>query len=164
MTDIQPQPGESRTPPGGRGTADPRAAIAGGLELPTAAARTKLERWIELEPRPDACARARSFIARIPEIAAPEQAHDAGLLVSELVANSVTHAGLYAHELILVQAIVRGGRLRVQVTDAGRGFFPKDRRRSSSSGWGLRLVGLLADRWGVLREAGMQVWFEMQIA
>ena len=84
--------------------------------------------------------------------------------MSELVANSVVHAGLCAHELILVEAIVRGGRLRVAVTDSGRGFFPVPRRRSSSSGWGLRLVSLLADRWGVLREAGMQVWFEMQLA
>jgi anti-sigma regulatory factor (Ser/Thr protein kinase) len=144
--------------------ADARTAIARGLELPTAAQQSKLERWIELEPKPDACARARKFLTGMPEVAASGQAQDAGLLVSELVANCVVHAGLCPHELILIEAIMRGGRLRVQVTDTGRGFFPKARRRASSSGWGLRLVSLLADRWGLLRASGMQVWFEMQIA
>jgi hypothetical protein len=164
MTEIQRKGVEAHTPRAHRSAADPRRALARELELPTSFRRTKVERWMEIEPRPDAGARARSFMADIPEVAASARAQDAGLLVSELVANCVVHAGLYAHQLILVEAILRGGRLRVQVTDSGRGFFPQGPRRSSSSGWGLRLVSLIADRWGVLRAARTQVWFELALA
>jgi hypothetical protein len=30
-----------------------------------------------------------------------------------------------------------------------------------SSGWGLHLVETLADRWGIERQAGTRVWFEL---
>jgi anti-sigma regulatory factor (Ser/Thr protein kinase) len=92
-------------------------------------------------------------------------AFDAQLLVSELVSNSVRHAGLGRDDLIRVTADWSGERLRVHVRDRGR-----PRRASlvvgsirpapgAESGWGLYLVDRLASRWGT--SAG-GYWFELR--
>jgi anti-sigma regulatory factor (Ser/Thr protein kinase) len=81
------------------------------------------------------------------------------LLVSELVANAVTHAATRA-ELVLD---VDDRRLRVEVRDEGGG---SPRRRDPSfeepTGRGLLIVEELADRWGVDDDPpGKSVWFEL---
>jgi two-component sensor histidine kinase len=82
--------------------------------------------------------------------------------VSELVTNSVLHAGLRPDQEIEV-AIDAADRVRVEVADHGRGVDEdgggatdeRDGRR------GLFLVGLLATRWGVERSDRARVWFEL---
>jgi anti-sigma regulatory factor (Ser/Thr protein kinase) len=92
-------------------------------------------------------------------------AFDAQLLVSELVSNSVRHAGLGRDDRIRVTADWSGDRLRVHVRDGGR-----PRRASpvsgsirpapgAESGWGLYFVDHLASRWGT-RAGGY--WFELR--
>jgi anti-sigma regulatory factor (Ser/Thr protein kinase) len=92
-------------------------------------------------------------------------AFDAQLLVSELVSNSVRHAGLGRDDRIRVTADWTGDRLRVHVRDGGR-----PRRASpvagsirpaprAESGWGLYLVDRLASRWGTTAGG---YWFELQ--
>ena len=56
--------------------------------------------------------------------------------------------------------------IRVEVRDRGRGWTKRVRSREIDSdeppgGWGLMLVGELADRWGINSERGTCVWFEM---
>ena len=61
---------------------------------------------------------------------------------------------------------VRGGTVRVTVTDAGDGFDPMAEpaatRGTGAGGWGLALVASLASRWGVDRvDDHTEVWFEI---
>jgi integral membrane sensor domain MASE1 len=60
------------------------------------------------------------------------------LLVSELVTNSVRHAGAAESAAIELRATLFADRVRVEVTDQGAGFEPRTRRpeAGSRSGWG----------------------------
>jgi anti-sigma regulatory factor (Ser/Thr protein kinase) len=87
---------------------------------------------------------------------------DAALLVSEIVSNSVRHAGLDAADAIEVR--IRGSRsmLHVDVIDPGPGFEPEGARpREDDGGWGLWLLDRLATRWGVERGGATRVWFDL---
>jgi anti-sigma regulatory factor (Ser/Thr protein kinase) len=93
----------------------------------------------------------------------PEVREDVRLLVSELVSNSVRHAGLAPDDLIGVSVEFAGGRLRVDVSDGGPGFTPASTTSlESGPGFGLLLVEQLADRWGVFRDDRVHVWFEIE--
>lgn len=86
------------------------------------------------------------------------------LLVTELVANSVRHAGAAAVELVVA---VRRDRVRVEVANPGTPFQPRlgEPGPESTSGWGLLLVDRLSDEWGVVDEPGCQrVWFELVLS
>lgn len=87
---------------------------------------------------------------------------DARLMLSELVTNSLRHAGR-ANRTIEVVADIEGSTLKVQVRDKGRGFRPEPRPVDASvdSGWGLYLVEQLADRWGTTADGATCVWFEL---
>jgi anti-sigma regulatory factor (Ser/Thr protein kinase) len=92
-------------------------------------------------------------------------AFDAQLLVSELVSNSVRHAGLGRDDRIRVTADWSGDRLRVHVRDGSRPTRTSPVSGSirptpgAESGWGLYLVDRLASRWGT-RASGC--WFELR--
>jgi anti-sigma regulatory factor (Ser/Thr protein kinase) len=92
-------------------------------------------------------------------------AFDAQLLVSELVSNSVRHAGLGRDDLIRVTADWSGDRLMVHVRDGGRprGASPVAGSirpaPGAESGWGLYLVDRLGSRWGT---TGGGYWFELR--
>jgi anti-sigma regulatory factor (Ser/Thr protein kinase) len=85
---------------------------------------------------------------------------DARLLVTELVSNSIRHAGLRPTDLILVRTSWNGARLRIEVRDGGAepGSASLCRAPGSEAGWGLYLVDRLAARWGA--RAG-RWWFEL---
>jgi anti-sigma regulatory factor (Ser/Thr protein kinase) len=86
------------------------------------------------------------------------------LLVTELVANSVKHAGARS---VALKVLVTEPSVWIEVTDEGPGFTPQGRSttQDDASGWGLFLVDRLADRWGVARDAGItRVWFELRRA
>jgi anti-sigma regulatory factor (Ser/Thr protein kinase) len=92
-------------------------------------------------------------------------AFDAQLLVSELVSNSLRHAGLGRDDLIRVTADWSGHRLRVHVRDRGRPTCASPVAGSirpapgAESGWGLYLVDRLASRWGTTAGG---YWFELR--
>lgn len=86
---------------------------------------------------------------------------DACLLVSELVTNSVVHAGRPAGAPLHIRATAIDGVVRVHVEDLGRGPIRPRAPEGSTGGFGLRFVDVLADRWGVTHEHGTQVWFEL---
>lgn len=125
----------------------------------------RMEKMVEarFEPSPQAPAEARGAVEGLARELRPGEFHALQLLVSELVTNSVRHAGLDREEWIGLRVDVRPGAVRGTVTDAGPGFDPPRRRPrpGEESGWGLFLVERLADRWGVDRDGRTRVWFEL---
>lgn len=112
---------------------------------------------LTLPPDPTAPRRARRGLqdARLPE----DLQHTVDLLATELVANAVRHAELGPDQQITLAARFVSDFIRVEVHDPGPGFDP-DRARHGK-GFGLRMVDKLASRWGVERESGTRVWFEV---
>ena len=90
---------------------------------------------------------------------------DVELLVSELATNSVRHAGCDDSDELSLEAAVEADRVRVRLSDSGEGFearTPQPPENGSSGGYGLVLLEHLSDRWGIQRENGFAVWFEVQ--
>ena len=54
--------------------------------------------------------------------------------------------------------------VRIEVCDHGEGFTPAPRNGAldEPGGFGLYLVGQLADRWGVETDEGTTVWFVLR--
>ncbi len=80
----------------------------------------------------------------------------AELLVSEVVTVATLHSG---SEEATVAVVADGKRVRVEVSDAHRGFGLEN----DGPGLGLTIVDWVAPRWGVdLSEPGKTVWFELE--
>jgi anti-sigma regulatory factor (Ser/Thr protein kinase) len=94
-------------------------------------------------------------------------ASDAELIVSELVTNSVRHAGVRPDQLVTVDLILLDERLRIAVTDPGTDRQPRLLAESPEAlgGHGLRLVAQLSTKWGVGRDAvgATQVWCDLVV-
>ena len=119
---------------------------------------------LDLPRELDSAAIARQAIGRLGEHLPEDQVGDVRLLVSELVTNSLRHADLSPDDTIHLSIDVQESVVRVEVGDQGPGFeldvVPE--RPEDAEGWGLYLVATLADRWGVLSDAGStRVWFEL---
>jgi len=100
---------------------------------------------------------ARSLAPALP----PQRSDDLALLVTELVGNSVRHAGV-ADNAVAMELLLYTDLLRVEVRDRGHGFEPTGRAGiSSPGGWGLILIERIADRWGVEEAGPTGVWFEL---
>jgi anti-sigma regulatory factor (Ser/Thr protein kinase) len=119
-----------------------------------------LDLTLASEPRSVADARTRVCEAMAPGLGA-DRTETLRLLVSELVTNAVRHGRnggpveLHAHW---------NSQVRVEVVDHGAGFTPGPRSGplDEPGGYGLFLVGTLADRWGVETDGGTTVWFELE--
>jgi anti-sigma regulatory factor (Ser/Thr protein kinase) len=114
---------------------------------------------------PEAPFLARTAVSRWLEGCAHAELHDdAGLLVSELVTNSVLHAGQPAGAPLHIRLAAHNGVVRVEVEDNGRGRVRLRAQGPRPGGFGLRLVEHIAARWGVSQEHGTRVWFELAAA
>jgi anti-sigma regulatory factor (Ser/Thr protein kinase) len=108
-------------------------------------------------------AKARRVLGTLP-LPLP-LAFDAQVTVSELVSNSVRHAGLSPDDLIRITAHWSGTRLWVHVRERRRGTRPTEVSGSirpapgAESGWGLYLVEQFTSRWGT---SASGYWFELQ--
>ena len=90
---------------------------------------------------------------------------DVVLLISELVTNSVRHAGLDASQPLQLSVATNGDTVRIAVRDPGPGFRPPKAPDDPAhpGGWGLVLVEQLSQRWGVERRDGATVvWCELK--
>jgi anti-sigma regulatory factor (Ser/Thr protein kinase) len=90
---------------------------------------------------------------------------DVVLLISELVTNSVRHAGLDASQPLQLSVATEGDAVRIAVRDPGPGFRPPKAPDDPAhvGGWGLVLVEQLSRRWGVDRVDGATVvWCELK--
>jgi anti-sigma regulatory factor (Ser/Thr protein kinase) len=89
------------------------------------------------------------------------------LLVSELVSNSVRHAGLPADDPIHVEVTNGSADVRVAVHDGGPGFARSSLGPSDPlepGGQGFVIVAALSDTWGVDCDAdGCTVWCEFAL-
>ena len=118
---------------------------------------------VRLPPRDDAAARARGAREAVRDRVPRATFDDAKLMLSEIVTNSLRHAGLRPDQFIRVWAVKRGNRIRVEVADPGRGFEPMRRAASDAddAGWGLYIVEQLASDWGMSTDGDTSVWFEV---
>jgi anti-sigma regulatory factor (Ser/Thr protein kinase) len=107
-------------------------------------------------------ARARETIEVLEGSLTQAEFDDLQLLVSEVATNAVRH-GRRGPIRLTVSRSPRS--VRVAVTDRGEGFAPGQVEPSmyQGSGWGLFLVQQLAGDWGVTRDDGTTVWFELPV-
>lgn len=117
---------------------------------------------VELTPDVDAPGRARRALEGSNHGVAGDLLERLKLLVSELVTNSVVHAGLSPRDRIAVAMAVAPASVRIEVCDPGPGFeLPPAPALYDVRGRGLLLVEAVADRWGVARGELTRVWFEI---
>jgi hypothetical protein len=92
-----------------------------------------------------------------------ESARDkATLLMSEVVTNAIRHV---PGRTILITMTVMDGYLRAEVHDESTSL-PIRHAVGERGGWGLQLLDLLSDQWGVQKHPGegKTVWFEVRDA
>ena len=118
---------------------------------------------LKLPAGPQAPGEARHALDELADRLPEETLDELRLLVSELVTNSVRHAGLGGQQRIGLKVDTSSDAVRIEVTDSGPGFEAGQPLPSlyQDSGWGLYLVEQIADRWGVRQEGGTCVWFEV---
>jgi anti-sigma regulatory factor (Ser/Thr protein kinase) len=117
---------------------------------------------LRLQANREASAHARHALGRLRSDIDPPLMETLRLLVTELVTNSIKHAGA---ESVVLRVLVGRWAVWTEVADEGPGFDPADTKPPGQErpGWGLFLVERLADRWGV-NHAGRstKVWFELR--
>ena len=113
---------------------------------------------VALPAQPEAAGAARRLLIR--EGLDPDLDHTVTLLTSEIVTNSIRHAGVEPGDRLVLAARLTDDWARVEVRDPGPGFDPDVRHRVS--GYGLRMLDMLSARWGVdCDDQGTRVWFEV---
>ena len=119
---------------------------------------------LRLTPTSEAILTARHYLDRLESVLPPEKLEDVRLIVSELVTNSVRHAGLSPDEEISLTVAISDESVRGRVCDPGPGFEKPSEprpRTDLSGGWGLPILERISDRWGVERNGCACVWFEI---
>ena len=119
---------------------------------------------VRLSPEPEVVTTARHALDQLTDLLPPEKLEDVRLVVSELVTNSILHAGLSPDEQISLTLTVSAGSVRGRVCDPGPGFGMPAKlcpRSDLSGGWGLPIVETISDRWGIERTRRTCVWFEI---
>jgi anti-sigma regulatory factor (Ser/Thr protein kinase) len=104
---------------------------------------------------------ARRVVEGLAADVPPDVLRNAQLLVSEVVTNSIRHSG--SDDPIRLRVWARSSGLKVEIADGGSGFEPGEigTGDDAEGGRGLLILETLADRWGVCRDAGARVWFEL---
>jgi anti-sigma regulatory factor (Ser/Thr protein kinase) len=119
---------------------------------------------LEFNPSPSVPRTARDAARALSPPISERRLDDVRLLISEMVTNSIRHAGMRPEEWIRVRMQIGGGRVRIEVSDPGAGFErPLNPEPLAESGWGMYLLEEIADRWGVDRNGATRVWFEIDL-
>ncbi len=122
------------------------------------------ELTLRLNPGPEAVPAARKALDGLSELIDRTVFEDLRLLVTELVTNGVRHGSQRGP--VCLSVAVNEDKVRVEVTDSGRGFSPAQApmpRADGSGGWGLQLVDRVAESWGVDVNGQTCVWFELAL-
>jgi anti-sigma regulatory factor (Ser/Thr protein kinase) len=120
---------------------------------------------LSVPARPESLGAVRQALDRLG--LPPDSVDEARLLVTELVSNSIRHAGMGPDDLVRVVAERSGAVVRISVSDTGPGI-PAGVAGSirpspgARAGWGLFLVDRMAARWGTDPGDGT-VWFELEL-
>ena len=112
---------------------------------------------------PRAPERARAWLQSAADWLPEEVERNLLLLTCELVNNSVLHGKASEDDMIEIELNRTDTGVRAEVRDRGPGFAPRERDKDldEPGGWGLVLVESIAKRWGVERDSGTRVWFEL---
>jgi anti-sigma regulatory factor (Ser/Thr protein kinase) len=112
---------------------------------------------------PRAPERARAWLQSAASWLPEEVERNLLLLTCELVNNSVLHGKAGEADMIEIELSRTDTGVRAEVRDLGPGFAPMERSKDldEPGGWGLVLVESIAKRWGVERDSGTRVWFEL---
>lgn len=115
---------------------------------------------LDLDATYAAPARARAAVDTLVPHVSADVLERARLLISEVVSNSVQHAG---GEQVRVDMWPSSDAVVVRVSDDGPGFVPRSPpgRNVGAGGRGLLLVDELAEVWGSGKGTGAWVWFEV---
>jgi diguanylate cyclase (GGDEF)-like protein len=123
----------------------------------------KITRVLAAQPAAAGEARRATLQLRLPQ----RIRETLELLVSELVTNSVRHAGLPEDASLKLDMTHDTGRVRLAVRDGGPGFDPAQLRDTgplACGGRGLAIVAALSDAWAVECDAdGCTVWCEVVV-
>ena len=142
---------------------DDTAVLAVSLDTSLVGGEICQRRCFDLPSQPSSARVARSALADLlRECDADAQVDIAELLVTEVVANAVRHAG---GERIDLDFVVDDAAVRVEVGDEGDGdpVPGPPPGAEDAGGRGLMIVEGLASRWGYERrpQRGKRVWFEV---
>ena len=112
---------------------------------------------------PRAPERARAWLQSAADWLPDEVGRNLLLLTCELVNNSVLHGQASEDDMIEIELQRTESGVLAEVSDTGPGFAPQERDKDldEPGGWGLVLVESIAKRWGVERDGGTRVWFEL---
>jgi serine/threonine-protein kinase RsbW len=117
-----------------------------------------------LRSTPRAPSHARAAMEELEGRVRPEALGRILLVVSELVTNSVRHAGSPAEGEIELRVGVEHGVCHVEVEDSGAGFEPPPSSDPIREGrWGLYLVDGLSQDWGVRGGPPTRVWADLAV-
>jgi anti-sigma regulatory factor (Ser/Thr protein kinase) len=117
----------------------------------------------EIPNGPEAAAQARRLLDRLESRVPEATLIDARIVLSEVVTNSYKHAGNPPGAPIDISVDDSADHLRLEILD--RSIFdptPETTEELRSARWGLRIVDLVADRWGRITEGG--IWAELDIS
>lgn len=116
-------------------------------------------------PEPSSLAEVYRSVAELRGHLTTELFDNVRLLMSELVTNSIRHAGLGPGERIHLEVLVLDRLVRGRVQDSGPGFTAREvpePRPDLGGGWGLYLVHRISSRWGTESDGGHCIWFEIE--
>ena len=123
-----------------------------------------METQLDIPTGPRAAAEARQFVSSLADHVPAPILDDVRLVTSELVGNSVKHAGNPPGHPIHVKIQVRSDRLRLEVVD--RSVFdpaPETIEELREVKWGLVLVDRIADAWGRIDPPAGGIWVEFSV-
>lgn len=124
-----------------------------------------VELTCELPYGPQAPFVARQVVDQLGTLTDAGLTDDLKLLISEIVTNSVRHTPGGPESTIGLAFKLSPTSVRAEIRDAGKGFSFVRHGFSpeQSSGWGLNLVDVLADRWGTQTGESSTVWLELDL-
>ena len=109
---------------------------------------------------------ARSALSALEPHVGNDRLQSLRLVVTELITNSIRHAGIDERGVIGLDVRLDEGVLRCTVSDPGRGFEKPDLVRPHQDrpgGFGLVILDSVSSTWGVERDDLFRVWFEVPV-
>ena len=128
-------------------------------------AKTLKQVQLNVLPEAGSLAKVYGSVAELKGYLPADCFENVRLLVSELVTNSIRHAGLGPEDRIRLNVLVLDRLVRGEVHDPGPGFAVPETpepRSDLGGGWGLYIVHNVSNRWGIKRNDGHCVWFEIE--
>jgi len=139
----------------------PSNSEAAGLLTPLVLSET--QRRFRFRGLPQAIGAARRALREWEGHFEPDHFYDLSLCVSELVTSRVQHSAEGEIELAVLRA---PGLVRAEVSDPRDEVAPGATQATltTPADWGMSIIDVVADRWGVDRSAGTCVWCEIDLS